>query len=261
MFRNTKLAAAALLLFASLLPIAPGFVPSAAAQTAWKPVKCVDSEIQQRAGWATHNPKDGSAIGGNMPANYGFDQAVPGQGTALLAYVQGGPYATMMAYSQRPWLYGSKLQTDFDLTLDAASANFQIIETDTILSTPDKYNLNGSVQLNYAEGGQLQIVNAAGAWVDVPGAKPGILAAGVHHYTVLYGWNATTHLYGVMSIAVDSGTYLVPASMQGLSGVASTWSPGATFQLQLTLNGLAAMTPQSTAVSALADNLQFTWME
>jgi hypothetical protein len=202
--------------------------------------------------YGTHNPNDGSKIGGNMPTAYGALQAFAEHPNSLLAYVEGGPYATMMVYIDRPFVYGTNLQTDFDITVGGDSANLELIETDVIVTDPNGWTYNASMQ-NFQ--GQLQIVNAAGQWENIPKATPGMLMPGSHHITHNMTWNPTTHTYTVTQITIDKTTFVVPVALQNVAGTQKGWAPSAVFQLQLTL--LSTVTNATSSV--IIDNAQYSW--
>jgi hypothetical protein len=196
----------------------------------------------------------GPLIGGNAPTAYGALQGTPTDPTALLLYVQGGAFATMMGYISTPLLYGNSLRTDWDVTVGADSANLLLLETDVIVTDAAGWSYNGSLQ---NLGGQLQIVDAKGAWVSIPGATPGMLKPGLHHMSHVLSWNPTTRLYGVQSITVDTITYTVPQALQNVAGSQHTppWAPSGIFQAQVTLkDGLTA-----AQASVQVDNGTMAW--
>lgn len=219
-------------------------------------INATDSDIQKLP-FSLHLPNDGSQIGGVQPATYGLTQSQKGP---LSLFVSGAAYSTAEAYINRPWLWGTSLQADFDVTWDQTISNLQITETDILLISPvtgRKYNL--SLQLNFNEGGQFQVATPTG-WIDVPGAKPGIPTPGTYHYTVTYKWDETANTSQVATISFGPvggvmATYSVPANL-AIPGVASTWAKGALFQLQSTLNASPAL---PYALIQL-DNLKLTWV-
>jgi hypothetical protein len=227
-------------------------------------ILCTDT-FQQTATLALHTPNDGSNIGGNQPTNYGYNPAStnPNAPTGIDVYVGGGPFATVMMYTERPLLYaapvGPNLQVDFDLFVGPSVSNLQLIQTDSIIVTPDEFWYNGSLQLNLDEGGQFQIVDVNGLWVDVPFAAPGIPSVGKHHYTVKYTWDDTAHTISVVSIAFDSFVYKVPANLQNVPVQTKVWAPGVSYQLQITLNGAVPAAPSVTTASVTVDNLTNTF--
>jgi hypothetical protein len=222
-----------------------------------------DIAIQARAGvWKTHNPNDGSQIGGTMPTAYALIHEVAGRPGAMQLYVEGPAWATMMAYTERPLLF-DQFQLDFDI--EVLDGNEALMETDIMATFPAPPNTpipgtspvqnatsilcNLSLQDLYSEGGQLQDVITQGSWVDIPNAKPGLLAIGKHHYTVTGGWNRAAQTYGFTSVTIDGTTYAVT---QNAPGRPSTWAAGIAIQFQITKSPKA---DAQAAISVVVDNV------
>lgn len=227
-----------------------------------------DLAIQARsAAWKTHNPNDGSNIGGTMPTNYGLSHEVPGNPGAMQLFVEGPSWATMMAYTQRPLIFTQPDHIQLDFDVNVLDVNGALLETDIIVVIPAPANtpipnttpvqnatgimLNMSLQDLFTKGGQLQNVMTAGAWVDIPNAKPGVLTVGSHHYTVTATWNQTKQTYGITSVTLDGTTYPVT---QSAAGKPVNWSTGISLQFQITLAPLPAGTTFG-ATSIVVDNV------
>lgn len=224
-----------------------------------------DVAVQARAAaWKTHNPNDGSAIGGAMPTNYGLSHEVPGRPGAMQLFVEGPSWATMMAYTQRPLFLNQPdhIQLDFDVEL--LDANGALLETDIIVVIPAPAGakmpdgtaatgimLNMSLQNLFSKGGQLQNVMTGGSWIDIPNAKPGIPSVGLHHYTVTGKWDQAAQTYGLTSVTVDGTTYPVT---QNAPGKVCNWSTGISIQYQITLAPLPAGTTWGST-SIIVDNV------
>jgi hypothetical protein len=206
----------------------------------------------------TTPPTTFAAIGGVPPAVYSFTQGTYPATAATLSCsgstVPGG-YADWMAYlPPRPILTNTgNLQLSFTLTVDAACATYaQAIEIDTILSEAG-YNYNGSCQLNYAEGGRFQIVNAAQSWIDC-GFNPGLLTPGIAHAVVFtYKFDTTTRLFSFASIQLDGVLFTIPTGMQNVPAYVAGWAPGPCLQVQQDLNAAAGH------MSFTIDNVQYAW--
>lgn len=209
----------------------------------------------QSAPSGTHIPSDGSGIGGVNPSSY-LSLVLPSNAILLsiAATPKAGAYPAAMTYFQRPVLAEEgNLALDFDLTTDGnAPAQANVIETDTMLVTPGGVRRNFSAQLNYALGGQFEIV-MAGQWVAVTQAKPGlILKPGVkHHLTFAYSF--TPNAGAVESITLDGATFLVPATMQKADVAQTNWTPYATMQAQ------QGLLPTATGFAMMLESMTYTW--
>ena len=221
-------------------------------------MEIIVKDIQTWAGWQTHTQADGSNIGGVPPAKYGFLQGIPDSSTAMLFYVEGstvpGGYADWEAYRDTPVLPNTgNLQLDFNLTVDEKAAQYaQAIEIDTILCIAGlKYNF--SFQVNYAEGGEGQIVSKTGAWVNLGDGAAKLMPGIAHHFTLRYAFDTTQHLYSFAWIEIDGATYAIADALKNLPAVPTDWKDGAMLQVQQDLNALAG------GFSMTLDNMQYTW--
>jgi hypothetical protein len=200
-------------------------------------IAVTDSGIQLRHDvWKLHNPTDGSNIGGVQPKNYGVTNEAIGFPTGMQLFVEGPAWSTMMVYTNRPLYFPQPdhIQLDFDANvLDDSGA---LLETDMMVTVPvpntspqtfTQFNL--SLQDLYSTG-NLMNVNSSGPWIAIPGAKPGRLTVGKHHYTIVAGWNLAANTYGMTSVTIDGTTYPVT---QNATGHASNWAPGIDIQFQI----------------------------
>lgn len=214
----------------------------------------VNQQLQAQSGWKFHTQADGSNIGGVPPTSYGMLQRFAGQPTAALFYVNGVAYADWEAYIETSLLPTTgNLQLDFDLTVDGnAAAHAQALETDTILCIGG-WNYNLSLQLNYAENGQLQIANESGGWVNI-GSGPGKLVPHMpHHYTLTYAFSEARLTSSVAGIVIDGVEYAVPTALQNVPAKNEKWTDGAIFQVQQDLNGAGG------GFTMVVDNAQYSW--
>jgi hypothetical protein len=221
-------------------------------------IAVTDSGVQlRRTVWKTHNPTDGSQIGGVQPTSYFLSAEVPGDPTGMQLEVEGASWSTMMAYTQRPlyFVQPDYVQLDFDATI--LDPNGALLETDMMVvvpvpnTSPQTYTLfNMSLQDLFSTG-DLMNVNGGGSWLNIPGAVPGKLAVGTHHYTITGGWNLSTNTYGLTAVTIDGTTYPVK---QSSTGRASTWSPGVSIQFQISNAPLASGSTWGST-SVLIDNV------
>lgn len=208
-------------------------------------MRLVDQQFQS-APSGTHIPSDGSSIGGVDPTTPYAPLILPdGSLYSMIESVPvAGKYPTVMTYYDRPVpssatmaaLGLNTLLFDFDLIWDANWATQgNATETDTMLVTPgatSTTNLRRNFSIQNVAGQFYLVQN--NAWVPIPGAKPGILTAGVpHHHTIACSFTSTGG--GVVSITVNGATYLVPSSLQKADVVEVNWTPGAVMQLQQSL--------------------------
>ena|ERR1700734_2404994 len=199
----------------------------------------IDPQIQMQLS-GTHIPTDGSQIAPGAPdpvQPYGVFLS-PSSPSARIFRVNGPAYAVFEAFYTRPYVPGStNFCLSFDLKTDAnAPLRAQVIETDHIVVVNGwKYNL--SMQINYAQDGWAQIPNQAGVWTNVPTGLFKPLPANVtQHYDLISSINLATHMYSFQEIWIAGAKCTVPAAMQNLEAVATTWPNQVLVQLQLALN-------------------------
>lgn len=196
----------------------------------------VDKNFLSASTWGTHTQADGSDIGGVPPDVYQYFQSLPVATDSMLMYASSAAKTACpmwMAHILRPWETNTgKLNFSFSLSVDENAASYaQAIETDIIISDGE-YNYNMSLQNDYSKGGVIEIAGQNGNWVET-GLKPGKFSPFVKHaYSINYGFNTTTHKFGVTSISIDGDVYEVPTSLQDLTAVKKGWAKGANVQLQ-----------------------------
>jgi hypothetical protein len=206
-----------------------------------------DSQLQSLPDW---KKEVGANIGGVSPTNYGFFQL----GGLMLLYTEGPKYADWLAAISRPICPNTgNLSLSFQVMVDADSLTAaQALEFDTKVSIAT-YIYNFSSQLNYAEGGMLQISNAQGNWIDT-GFKPGKLTPGVWHtFVYVYKFDTGAKTYSIVSVEIDGLIFPIPSSLGNLKAIQSNWADSANFQVQLDLGA------NSGTFSELIQNAEFTW--
>lgn len=206
-----------------------------------------DSNLQALSGW---KKEVGSNIGGVSPTSYGFFQ----YGSMMVLYTEGPKYADWLAAISRPICPNTgNLSLSFQVMVDADSLTAaQALEFDTKVSIAT-YIYNFSSQINYAEGGTLQISNALGNWIDT-GFKPGKLSAGVwHSFVYQYKFDTTAKAYSIVSVELDGVIFPIPGNLGNLKAGQSNWADSANLQIQLDLG------PQGGTFSEIIQNAEFQW--
>lgn len=181
----------------------------------------VINQFQALTGWKANA---GGSIGGCAPAAYGMIQGV-GETAAVLWHAgstDAKQFPTVEHYNWQDIRANTGLFVhEFDYYLADPSLT-EAIEFDTILILGAK-EYNFSARVNYATG-NLEISNVKGDWVAVPGATPGKLQEGLHHFTHFGVFDEAKGTYGTTAVVIDETAYEIPADMQGLVAAASTWT-------------------------------------
>lgn len=203
--------------------------------------------------WNTHTPADGSNIGGAQPTKYGVVSGIPGSGGSLV-YIEGPAYADFEAYITRPVLPNTgSLELRFTLMPDTKSETVaQAIETDTIL-TIGGWTYNLSAQVNYEEGGMLQIADAAGKWVDTGLVVGEYQDGGFTGCSIQYTFDEATHTSSVVSFKNALNKFIIPENLQNIPAQQRGWADGAIFQVQLDLAS------KGGAFSVVVDDVKYRW--
>jgi hypothetical protein len=202
-----------------------------------------DPNIHLRQNWNSHVQTDGSNIGGVPPLHYGMVRGLAGNPGSTLFYTEGssvpGGYADCEFYTSRPVMPNTgNLSLTVQFAVDENHAvNAQALELDTILCLGG-YNYNGSLQINNAEEGMVQIAKADGGWVDT-GFKVDVAPNKAHVLVVLYGFDSGKKVSSVVSVGFDGDYYPISPTLQNIPAQQKNWSDGAIFQVQLDLNKLA----------------------
>lgn len=189
--------------------------------------------------WNYHTPKDGSAIGGNQPTGWKLQKLPDG---SVYLEVFGSDYDDVEFYASIPILpevFTGNLVHEFDIMPDANSVSVaQAIEFDTILTYKGMtYTNQGSTQLNVNEGGNLQITNNQGQWVDI-GDNPGCFQPGVKtHVKILYQFDLNKHTGGAVGIAINDGKiFPIPDTFRNEPAKQMGWADSLFAQFQLDTN-------------------------
>jgi len=181
----------------------------------------------------------GPTVNPNAPSGFNFEQLPSG---VMKFTIIGANYAGELAAVTVPVPPSPTgiFTLAFNLVVDdAASLMAQALEFDLIVSIGG-WHYNGSFQVNYAEGGECQIVNAAGAWVDT-GFKPGLFPAGQKVPVVI-----TCHvdqvkkIMSVLTINVGGNAFTVPTTLQNIPATQLNWTDGVTVQVQCDVNDVLA---------------------
>lgn len=186
----------------------------------------VDNDLCFLGNWDA--PHTGSDIGGVPPTNCG---TILRAGGWREFYTQGGPWACWLTAVHRSVMNKvGPLSIPFVLMTDhQAPICAQAIEIDFIVAIGGLKG-NGSTQINYAEGGNWQIVDASGKWVDT-GINPGKLVPWVQ-YPMEISYDFGNKQFSVESLTLCGETYHVPQSMQNLDMQSTDWADSASVQVQ-----------------------------
>jgi hypothetical protein len=205
--------------------------------------------------WNYHTPNDGSDIGGAEPTGWKLQQLPDG---SVYLEITGTDYADVEFYATLPTIpseFTGNLVHEFDIIPDANSNLAQAREFDSILTYQGyTYENQGSIQLNIAEGGNLQITNATGQWQDM-GDNPGIFAAGVAtHVKLVMKFNLTAHTGGVIGVSLNNGSvFPIPATFQNEASQAKKWNDCLFAQFQLDTTKVGG------TFGEVIKNGQYTW--
>lgn len=212
----------------------------------------VDNDIQLKPGWQSHT---GGNIGGDAAKVYTMNQQFPPVAIFSIAGCEKlGGYADVDWYLQRPIQPNNGLVTmSYSIMLDEDSFNnAQAIETDLII-TEKGLNYNGSVQIDYSVGGQLQIANRNGDWTST-GYSPGKYQPNVwHEVKINYYCDPVQKVLSVICIIIDNVFYMIPPTLHHVPAVFLNWSDGAMIQIQQDLNQKALQYQMQIK------NLDLTW--
>jgi hypothetical protein len=155
--------------------------------------------------------------------------------------IKGGAYADAMAALQRPYLPNmGRVSLEYDILTDAnAPAQAQAIETDIRICDPNGYNYNGSFQINYQQGGEIQVYTAPVPWANtglMPGKHPPMVT---RRCRIAYAFDVVKHTISTLTAVIDGVTYAIPVTLQNVPGQLLNWVPGIYVQLQsdLAANG------------------------
>jgi hypothetical protein len=205
--------------------------------------------------WNYHTPNDGSGIGGNQPTGWKLQQLPDG---SVYLEITGTNYADIEFYATLPTIpeeFTGYLIHEFDITPDANPEFVQAREFDSILTYQGyTYENQGSLQLNYSEGGNLQITNGAGQWVDI-GDNSGIFTPNQPtHIKIVYSFNLQNHTGGAVGISLNNGSlFSIPSAFQNQASQSKKWNDCLFVQFQLDTNKVGGTFGETIS------NGKYTW--
>jgi hypothetical protein len=173
----------------------------------------------------------------------------------------GAGYADGLAKLARPLLLNpankGALTYAYELMTDVRTPNAaQALETTPRIILPDGRDLPGDFQINYEEGGMVQIwQSAAKAWADtgivVGKYSPGKVYAVEQGYT----WDEVKGTMSLPWFSINGKVFEIPAAMQNVAmGTGLGWPPSEiVLQQQLDLNS------KGGAFSVIYRNMQITY--
>jgi len=117
----------------------------------------------------------------------------------------------------------SQFTVSYQTRASQASARYsQANETDLMIVDGAGTLYNGSTRLDNQEGGEWQITNARGAWVDT-GFKPGLFPADTWvQVSVVYQANWSASTLSVVSIAQGGQVFSIPAALASVETMANS---------------------------------------
>lgn len=207
----------------------------------------IDNDLELRPDWERHVGPD---IGGIEPASYGWNVL----SAAREFYVKGSAYSDWLAAVHRPVLPNTGLLTlAFDLMTDSNTPLMaQALEFDTRVSVGG-YNYNFSSQVNYAEGGMLQISDATGKWMDT-GFKPGKFSPDLWYQIRMgYRFNLLSQRYSFATATIGIKSAVIPVNLQNLPAQLLKWADSVSLQVQLDLAGSGG------GYSIFLKNVRYIW--
>lgn len=185
----------------------------------------------------------GPLIGGPVPymapTNFQIIPPLDADSPMILS-ITGAGYTCGMAALQRPLMpvfnpAAILLTFEYELCTDGKAPSLaQAIETDLLYCDAAGYKYNGSLQNNYQQGGQIQVANAAGNWVDA-GVVEGKYAPNQwHSVSIAYLISTVAHTLTYVSITIDNVVYPLGQTVAAQL-MSPAWMPGVYNQLQLDL--------------------------
>lgn len=156
----------------------------------------------------------------------------------------GKGYTDMMAYLHRPLppAFDSSAQFisfEFELATDNnAPLKAQAIEFENCFCDAASYYYNGSLQINYNAGGELQAWQGPNyPWINT-GINLGILVPETpYRFKVLYLLNTVKRTLSTVSVTVNDVTHALPPQFQNIPAIQKNppWATGVYVQYQLDL--------------------------
>lgn len=203
-----------------------------------------DSQLEYAPQWAViADPGIGGPVPYVPPDVYTVTPAGPSD-EWMTIFTRGKGYTDMMAYLHRPLLpfFDPKavyVTFAFDLMTDSnALTQAQAIEFENCFCTDGTHYLNGSLQINYEQGGELQAwAGPLDPWADTH-INLGILMPNVpYKFRVRYLLNTVAQTLSTVYVAVNDVVHYLPAQFQGIPAIIKqpAWAPGVYVQYQLDL--------------------------
>lgn len=197
----------------------------------------------------------GGSIGGVAPKVYTLDENFPNRATFLISgTTAAGKNADVEWYWTETIPAGAKgCCMSFDLYVDKDYAvNSQAQESD-IKFYSGGWGFNGSMQIDNAAGGTLQIGSGSAGWQNT-GFTPGILSTGKHHIQIFYSFDYSKKVGSILAVVIDDVLYLIPANLQNQPMTDDKWTDGAYVQIQ------GDLTAAGGQYEFQIDNLNLTWV-
>lgn len=213
----------------------------------------IDPNLERSSQW---KPNTGQSIGGVAPSAYGTVLTPDAACGWRVFYATGiaSKYCDWVAALQRPWMTNSGLLTfAYDLIVDVNSlTTLQALETDSKISTPDGWQFNQSVEIDYSTG-ILQVSSASGAWVNTPFTPGKYVPNIIHHVEIRYQFDTTKHVSSTLSVQIDDELYTIPSSLQNVPAVKKGWAPGPLAQVQQDIN------PTGGSTAMFMRGMEYRW--
>jgi len=203
--------------------------------------------IDATSKWVTHISTDGSGIADPktpVPTLYGVEPAPPFHSDSILFPTTGPAWCLWEAGSLVPMVLPKsgqyRVQLSFDLMIDLNFvAHGHVVETDTIVCTPDGWNINLSTQREMVGNAMYVAGQGPGDWIPTGIVPPPLTPEVWHSHLFQYVVNQDQHTGGVEAMVIDGQLFMVPAALEGIAGINKKWTPGLLFQTQPTINGTA----------------------
>lgn len=159
--------------------------------------------------------------------------------------ISGGSYTDMMAATHRPLIpafFPNQIYYSFvfNIIVDQnAPTQDQAFESEAVYCWLDSagkcWYCNTSFQVNYEEGGMVQVYTPNNPWLDtgikVPKFTPNVPCPVKISYLI----DTVNHVYSTLGFVMNGVSYALPASCQKLPAVVKSppWAPGVYTQFQL----------------------------
>lgn len=203
-----------------------------------------DSNLEYAPQWATiANVGIGGPVPYVPPSMYTITPASPSE-EWMKVLIVGSSYTDMMAYLHRPlvpWFDPAAVYVSFqfEMMTDAlAPMQAQAIEFENCFCVDGEHYYNGSLQINYQQGGELQAwAGPNNQWANT-GINLGILVPSTpYRFKVLYLLNTVEHTLSTISVSVNDIVHSLPSEFQNIPAIIKNpaWAEGVYVQFQLDL--------------------------